>query len=344
MNKLRVLVLMHPDHVPPDSVEGLTPQEALALKAEFDIVQCLRKLGHDVRALGVQDEFLPIRDAVEEFKPHVVFNLLEEFHNNVLFDQNVVSLLELLRVPYTGCNPRGLVLARSKSLSKKLLAYHRIPVPDFLVIQRGHRTRRPRKLGFPLIVKSLMEHASYGIAQASLVEDDQRLAERVAFVHESIGTDAIAERFIEGREIYVGVLGNDRLVALPPLELVFDNMPANSALIATARVKHDLAYQARRGIALKAAEGIDPEVEERIARFAKRIYRTLELDGYARIDFRLSANNIPYFLDANPNPDISDGEELASAAALVDMNYGDLVSRILSLAIRRGAIGSAQPR
>ncbi|MGK2963272.1 MAG: D-alanine--D-alanine ligase family protein [Gemmatimonadaceae bacterium] len=339
MKKLRVLVLMHPDHVPPDSLDGLTAQEALALQAEFDIVQCLRKLGHEARPLGVQDEFLPIRDAVEEFKPHIVFNLLEEFHNNVLFDQNVVSLLELLRVPYTGCNPRGLILARSKSLSKKLLAYHRIPVPDFLVIPRGHRTRRPKKLEFPLFVKSLMEHASYGIAQASLVEDDERLAERVAFVHESIGTDAIAERFIEGREIYVGVLGNERLVALPPLELVFENRPANAPLIATAKAKHDLAYQAKRGIVLEPAEGLEPEVAERIARFAKRIYRTLELDGYARIDFRLSSETVPYFLDANPNPDISDGEELASAAELVGMTYGELISRILRLGMRRGAGG-----
>jgi D-alanine-D-alanine ligase len=338
VKKLRVLVLMHPDHVPPDSLDGLEPQEALALKAEFDIVQCLRKLGHEARPLGVQDEFLPIRDAVEEFKPHVVFNLLEEFHRNVLFDQNVVSLLELLRVPYTGCNPRGLILARSKSLSKKLLAYHRIPVPDFLVIPRGHRTRRPRKLEFPLFVKSLMEHASYGIAQASLVEDDEKLAERVGFVHENIGTDAIAERFIAGREIYVGVLGNERLVALPPLELVIENKPANAALIATAKVKHDLAYQAKRGVTLAAAEGLAPEVAERISRLAKRIYRTLELEGYARIDFRLSAENVPYFLDANPNPDISDGEEIASAAALVGMTYGDLISRILSLGLRRDAI------
>lgn len=330
---------MHPDHVPPDSLDGLTPQDALALKAEFDIVQCLRKLGHEPRALGVQDEFLPIRDAVNEFKPHIVFNLLEEFHNNVLFDQNVVSLLELLRVPYTGCNPRGLVIARGKSLSKKLLAYHRIPIPDFLVIPKGRRTRRPKKLEFPLIVKSLVEHSSYGISQASLVEDDEHLVERVKFMHESIGTDAIAERFIEGREIYVGVLGNNRLVALPPIELTFENMPANAALIATAKVKHDLAYQAKRGIMLSEAKGLAPEVGERIARLAKRIYRTLELDGYARIDFRLSADNVPYFLDANPNPDISDGEELASAAEWAGMSYGDLISRILGFGLSRGAGG-----
>ena len=336
MKKLRVLVLMHPDHVPPDSLDGLSPQDALTIKAEFDIVQCLRKLGHEPRALGVQDEFLPIRDAVEEFKPHIVFNLLEEFHSNMLFDQNVVSLLERLRVPYTGCNPRGLVLARSKSLCKKLLHYHRIPVPDFLVIPRGHRTRRPKKLEFPLIVKSLMEHASFGIAQASVVDDDDKLAERVDFIHDNVGTDAIAERFIEGREIYVGVLGNDRLVALPPIELVFENMPANAALIATAKVKHDIAYQEKRGITLGPAKGLETEVIEKMSRFAKRIYKTLELDGYARIDFRLGADGVPYFLDANPNPDISDGEELASAAALVGMKYGDLISKILSLGLKRG--------
>jgi len=337
VKKLRVLVLMHPDHVPPDSLDGLSAQDALTIKAEFDIVQCLKKLGHEPRPLGVQDEFLPIRDVVEEFKPHIVFNLLEEFHNNMLFDQNVVSLLELLRVRYTGCNPRGLVLARSKSLCKKLLAYHRIPVPDFLVIPKGHRTRRPRRLGFPLFVKSLMEHASFGIAQASLVEDDEKLIERVAFIHNNVGTDAIAEQFIEGREIYVGVLGNDRLVALPPIELVFENMPANAALIATAKVKHDIAYQEKRGITLGAAKDLAPEVVERMSRLAKRIYKTLELDGYARIDFRLGADHVPYFLDANPNPDISDGEELASAAALIGMNYGDLISKILNLGLKRGA-------
>ena len=143
--------------------------------------------------------------------------------------------------------------------------------------------------------------------------------------------------FIAGREIYVGVLGNDRLIALPPIELVFENLPANAPLIATAKAKHDLVYQAKRGIALKTAEGLEPEVADRIARFAKRIYRTLELDGYARIDFRLSVDNVPYFLDANPNPDISDGEELASAASLVGMNYGDLVSRIVGYGLKRGA-------
>lgn len=336
MKRLRVLVLMHPDHVPPDSLEGFSHQEVLDWKAEYDVVQCLRGLGHEVRPLGVQDELVPIRDTVEAFRPHVVFNLLEEFHNNVLFDQNVVSYLELLRVPYTGCNPRGLILARSKSLSKKLLAYHRIPVPDFLVVPRGRRVRRPRKLEFPLIVKSLVEHASFGIAQASLVEDDERLRERVGFIHDSVGTDAIVERYIEGRELYVGVLGNERLVALPVWELVFEKMPARAALIATARVKHDIAYQEKRGIFHQPAQALSEPLAARIAHVAKRIYRTLELDGYARIDFRLGNDDQPYFLDANPNPDIADKEEFASAAEHVGIDYRELLSRIVGLGIRRG--------
>src|SRR5215207_11666661 len=144
MKKLRVLALMHPDLVPPPDAGSLAPEHRFRFKTEYDVCSTLEQLGHEVRALGVQDELHPIRDAVEEFKPDIAFNLLEEFQGNVLYDQNVVSLLELLRVPYTGCNPRGLILARSKSLSKKLLAYHRIPLPDFLVIPKGHRTRRPK--------------------------------------------------------------------------------------------------------------------------------------------------------------------------------------------------------
>ena len=330
-----MLVLMHPDHVPPDTLDGYSAQEILAWKAEYDVVTALRALGHEARPLGVQDELAPIRDAVAEFRPHAVFNLLEEFHHNALFDQNVVSFLELLKVPYTGCNPRGLILARSKSLSKKLLAYHRIHTPEFLVVPRGRRIRRPKKLAFPLIVKSLVEHASFGIAQASLVDDDEKLAERVAFIHESVGTDAIVERYIEGRELYVGVLGNERLIALPVWELVFENLPPGAAAIATAKAKHDIAYQKKRGIDSRPAGGLTPEQAARMAHLAKRIYRTLDLDGYARIDFRFSETGEAYFLDANPNPDISDGEEFAAAAAHIGIDYPALIERIVALGIRR---------
>ncbi len=337
MKSQRVLVLMHPDLVPPDSRDGLSEQDADNWKTEYDVVTTLRGLGHEVQPLGVQDELRPVREAIETWNPTIVFNLLEEFHRNILYDQNVVSYLELLQIPYTGCNPRGLVIARSKALCKKLLTYHRIHVPDFAVFALHKAVRRPRRLQFPLIVKSLTEHGSLGISQASIVDSDEKLAERVAFVHERLRTDAIAEQFIEGREYYVSILGNDRLLALPVWELVFENMPANAALIATEKVKHDVAYQKRRGIFQRVAEDLPEGLAAQITRTSKRIYRILELDGYARIDYRLSADGALHFLDANPNPEIAESEELAMAAKYTGMTYPELITRVLNLGLRRSA-------
>ena len=192
MRRLRVLALMHPELVPPDDAADRDEGERFDWKTEWDVCRTLREVGHDVRALGVQDELLPIRDAVQQFEPHVVFNLLEEFHGNVLFDHNVVALLELLQVPYTGCNPRGMMISREKALSKKLLVYHRIRVPAFHVFPLGNKVRRPKSLQLPLFVKSLTDHASLGIAQASLVKSDEELVERVAFVHRRLKAEHFA--------------------------------------------------------------------------------------------------------------------------------------------------------
>ncbi len=187
-------------------------------KMEFDVVHTLRERGpRGAPGRGGQRPRRHPRRPIDEFQPDIAFNLLESFADVATWDQNVVSYLELLRVPYTGCNPRGLILARDKALAKKILAYHRIPVPDFVVVPRGRAVRRPRRLGFPLIVKSLTLDASIGISQASVVEDDARLEERVRFIHESIGTAAIVEEYVEGRELYVGVIGNQRLQVLPDL-------------------------------------------------------------------------------------------------------------------------------
>ena len=334
MKRLRILALMHPQLVPPDSLEGQTPVDINVWKTEFDVVSHLRAIGHEVKPLGVQYELLPIRDAVEEWKPHVVFNLLEEFHGEVLLDQNVVSFLELLKVSYTGCNPRGMIITRGKALSKKLVLYHRIRVPDFAVFPMGRKVRRPPRLAFPLIVKSLIEHASVGIAQASVVDSDEKLADRVRFIHERVGTDAIAEQFIEGRELYVSVMGNERLTAFPAWELVAEKKPDDAPLIATRKVKHDVEYQQRHGIDIRAA-GLAPEQAAHLAHVSKRIYKILELTGYARIDFRLAADGQFYFLEANPNPEIAEREEFASAAKAAGMEYPELLQRIINLGMRQ---------
>jgi D-alanine-D-alanine ligase len=341
MRPLRVLVLMHPDLIPPESSKGHSQEEINVWKTEYDVVSTLRKAGHDVKPLGVHDELKPIRDEVETWKPDVVLTLLEEFHGEAIYDQNVASLLELMRVPYTGCNPRGLMLARGKDLSKTLVHYHRIPVPAFAVFPMRRKVRRPARLQLPLIVKSLNEDGSYGISQASVVDSDDKLAERVNFIHERVGTPAIAEQYIEGREIYVGIIGNERLRVLPVWELTFGNMAEGDWPIATEKVKHDTDYQERRKILTGPAKDLSPELVTRIQGIAKRIYRTLELDGYARIDFRLAADGTPYFLEANPNPEIAESEEFAAAARHDGIKYRELLHRILALGMQRASVGVA---
>jgi len=335
LRKLRILLLAHPDLVPPDVVSALSPRESFEIKTEYDVISTLRKLGHDVHVLGVQWELRPVREAVDVLKPDIVFNLMEEFHGETVYDHNVVSFLELMKVPYTGCNPRGLMLSRGKALSKKLLAYHRIRVPEFAVFPMGRKVRRPKRLEFPVIVKSLIEHSSLGISRASVVDSDEKLAERVRMVHERIGTDAIAEQFITGRELYVSVLGNDRLVAFTPWELVAERGEPGEPLIATAKAKHDPDYQTKKGIVIQAVQQLHPEVEARLLHDSKRIYRILELSGYARVDFRVDAENRTYFLEANPNPDIAEHEEFASSAAFDGVPYPNLLERIIRLGLRQ---------
>lgn len=332
MKKLRVLVLMHEDLVPPAELNGKDPKTA-EWKTEYDVVSTIQKLGHDVRPLGVKSDLGVIRAAVEEWRPHVAFNLLEEFDGVAVYDQNVVSYLELLHVPYSGCNPRGLMLARDKCLSKKIFSYHRIPFPDFTVIPMGRQVRRPQWLPFPLIVKSVSEEASLGISQASIVNDEDKLRERVGFIHQSIGTSALVERYIEGRELYVGVIGNANLHVLPVWELVMDQMPEEAWRIATERVKWSRKYQDKYGIRSCEAR-LAPGMEEKLQHVARRVYRALGLSGYARIDLRVDANGQIYVLEANPNPQVSRDEDFAESALKANWSYGDLLQELLNLAIR----------
>jgi D-alanine-D-alanine ligase len=333
--KLRVVVLMHPSLVPPDSLEGFTEQESYEWKTEYDVVSTLRELGHEVKPLGVADELGPIRHVIEEWKPDIVFNLLEEFLGRQDFDHHVVSFLELMQVPYTGCHPRGLMLARDKALSKKLLVYHHLSVPKFAAFPRGRRVHRPKGLEFPLIVKSQIHEASLGISQASIVENDEKLRERVAFIHQRHASDAIAEQYVEGREFYVGIIGNTRMEVLPVWELVFENMPPGASSIATAHVKHNTDYQRRRGIYQQHADDLEPKLRDSIVRTSRRIARILDLDGYNRIDYRFSPDGKLYFLEANPNPDIARSEEFASAAEEAGRTFPALIQRILDLGLAR---------
>jgi D-alanine-D-alanine ligase len=333
MKKQRVLVVVHASLVPPETLEGRAEKEIDEWRTEYEVISTLKKRGHEVRCLGVLDSLTELRSAVADWKPDIVFNLLEEFDGIVTYDQHVVAFLELLRQPYTGCNPRGLLLSRDKSLCKQLLAFHRVPTPQFTVFRRGARFHVPRRLKFPLFVKSTVEDASLGIAQASVVEDAARLKERIEFVHEQIKSDALVEEFIEGRELYVGVMGNERLMRLPVWEMVFGSMPNTLAAIATRKVKWDKRYQQRYGITTRAAADLSPALQTGLDRLSRRIYRALGLSGYARMDFRVtSAGNI-YVLEANANPNLEAEEDFAESARAHGIEYPELLERLMLLGL-----------
>jgi D-alanine-D-alanine ligase len=320
--------------VPPESIDGLTPAEVAPFKTEWDVCSTLQKLGHEVYKLGVSDDLSVIRDSIDAFHPHIAFNLLEGFRDFHVFDQHVVSYLELIEQPYTGCNPRGMTLARDKALTKKIMAYHRIHVPEFAVFPRRRQIVRPKKLGFPLVVKSVNVEGSVGISKSSLVRDDDELKDRVKYIHEALGTYAIAEEYIEGRELYVGLMGNLRLKTFPVWELLFEKAPEDMPVMATEKAKWDPRYQKRWGITTRAATDLPAGHDKLIPHLSKRIFRILGLTGYARLDFRMSAKGDLYLLEANPNPQLAHGEDFADSAAADGMQYDRLLQQICALGLQ----------
>lgn len=326
--KLKILVLC-------DAIEPTPPDHNLAdylagdRKTEADVLAAFGELGHTVEHLVIFDDLELLRQKLQVFQPDIIFNLADQFRNNRAFDQNIASFLEMHGVPFTGCGSTGLTLCKHKAISKKILGYHRIHVPEFAVIPRGRRGLRPRRLKFPILIKPLKEEASYGISQASFVENDDQFRERVQFIHEKFDNDAIAEEYIAGREFYVSILGNQRLQAFPIRELVFKEVPPDEPKIATYKAKWDEEYRKRWGLENQFAEGLDPSLVRAIEQTCKRIYRLLTIDGYARIDLRVTPDNEIYFIEANPNPVLAADEDFAQSALKAGLAYPQLVNRIV---------------
>jgi len=302
-------------------------------KTEANVLAALGKLGHTTEHLAIFDDLDLVRQKPQSFEPDVIFNLADQFKNNRAFDQNIVSFLEMHGLPFTGCGSTGLTLCKHKGISKKILGYHRIRVPEFVTIARGKRVARPKRLKFPILVKPLKEEASYGISQASFVETDEQFKERVQFIHEKYDHDVIAEEYIAGRELYVSVLGNQRLEAFPIRELVFKEVPPDEPKIATYKAKWDEEYRKRWGLQNQFAEGLDPAVAWKIQQTCKRIYRLLTIDGYARLDLRLTPANEVYFIEANPNPILAEDEDFAQSALKANLPYPELIDRIVRLGL-----------
>lgn len=324
--KLKVAVLLHKGLLPPNSKKGHSQEEIDEWKVEYDVISTLKRAGHQVFPIEMYGELEPLRSALDEFNPDIAFNLLEEFVEYPLFDQQVVNYLELKKIPYTGCNPRGLAISKDKALSKKIVKYDDIAVPEFFVFLKKRKIA-DIDYPFPLFVKPLNEEGSIGISKEAVVTDLDKLKARVAFLHEKYQTDVIAEQFIEGREIYVGVLGNGKLITFQPWELILKN--EKDAPIFTSRLKWDIKHQKKAGLETKAAK-LDKNLNKLFAEKSKEIFRSLKLSGYARMDFKLKEDGKIFLIEANPNPFLAKDEDFAQSAKYIGISYTELINKILN--------------
>jgi D-alanine-D-alanine ligase len=315
------------------SLRSLRTEEGKPMEA--DVLACLRKLGHDVETLAIFDEVKAVFDKIELFKPDLVFNLCETFLSDRAHEPNIPALLELMRVPYTGAGPDALMLCKDKALAKKLLAFHRIRVARFVVSPRERPLRRLGRFSYPAFVKPIGEEASDGIALASLAKNEEEVIDRARFLHERFESDALIEEYIDGRELYLGVLGNKRLTVFPPREIFFGQPPSDDApRFATAKAKWDDAYRKKWKIRNGPAGPLAPPVERKLAELARRVYRILHIRGVGRVDVRLTPQDDVVVMEANPNPALAKEDDFAQAAAQVGIGYEALIQKILENAVR----------
>ncbi len=338
--KLKVLVLFDTAGRPPEDQDFREDLKTEDWKTERHVIRALRRLGHDVNTVGIYDDISPLSTAVRDTKPDIVFNLVEHFGGDRSKDRNVAGLLELLGVPYTGSGPAGMLLCRDKGISKTILSAHRVRTPRFVVFRRGQKIRRPKALSFPLFVKPVREDASTGISQASFVEDETMLASRVQFIHEQVGDDALAETYIDGRELYVSILGNDRLKVFPVREMTFSKVPEDEPKIATYTAKWNADYRKRWGITTRFIPNLPDETWRRMKHICKRTYRLMRIRGWGRIDLRLTSAGEIVILEANPNPFLAADEDFADSAKKAGLSYEQLIERILALGLKAHSQGN----
>jgi D-alanine-D-alanine ligase len=317
-----------------DPGETLSPERLKQEQrpTEADVMESLLRLGHSVETLAVFDNVTHIVEKLQTCLPDVVFNLSESFHHNRAHEPNIPALLELMKVRYTGSGPDALLLCKDKAIAKKILAYHHVRVPSFVVSPRLSPLRRLKRFKFPAFVKPRYEDSSDGISKASFARDEGEALERTQFIHQKFDCDALIEEYIEGRELYVSVLGNRRLTVFPPREVFFANMPLDVPRFATYRAKWNDAYRKKWGITNGAARELPPEVERDLRKIARNVYGWLKIRGCGRMDFRLTPKNELFVIEVNPNPSLSQDEDFAQSAAAAGMDYDSLITAILSMA------------
>ena len=339
--KLKVLELFHTPYETPRGYDFKDEfKDPNNMYTERDVYEALLANGYEVRRLGIFNNIAPLLEEVKEFKPDVIFNLVEVYNDKTYLEKNIAALLELLDIPYTGANADALLICNNKALSKKILRFHRLKVARFHTFYRGQKVWRPQTVKLPAVIKPLCEEASRGISQASVVDNDAAFAERIKFIHENMNLDAIAEEYIEGRELYVTVMGSKKLTVLPPRELSFGNMPEDEPRIATYKAKWDDKYRNRWGIKSVSAGKLADGVAEDLIETCKRAYRALNMNSYVRFDIRVTADNKIYFIEPNANPCIAKIDEMAQAADKEGIAYNHLIRRIVNMALANHVDGN----
>jgi D-alanine-D-alanine ligase len=298
-----------------------------------EIFEALSKLGHEP-SYHVLDGRNQSLQAVAKCGADLIFNLTESYAGDDTMDKNIASYLELLHIPYTGSGPQALYLAQDKSLAKKIFDFHKIKTPNFAVSYKG-RTDHSHDIEFPLIVKPVSEDGSIGIDSGSVVESVKELMERIDYIHEEFDSPALIEDYIEGREIYAAILGNDNPEVLPLIELDLSRLPKGTPRIACQEVKFDHETEAYKVTKSAPVEDLDEETTEKLQQTGLAAYRALKLRDYGRIDMRLNAKGEVYVIEANPNPWLASAAEFTMAAKKGGYSFADMIEKLVGLAQAR---------
>ena len=298
-----------------------------------EIFAALTKLGHEpcYHVLDGKNQSLV---ALAKCGADLIFNLTESYAGDDTMDKNIAAYLELLQIPYTGGGPQALYLSQDKSLAKKIFDFHKIKTPDFATSYKG-RTDHSHDIEFPLIVKPVSEDGSAGIDTGSVVDSVKELMERIHYIHEEFDSPALIEEYIEGREIYASILGNDNAEVLPLIELDLSKLPKGTPRIASHDVKFDQETEAYKVTKSAPAEDLDEETTQKLQDTALAAYRALKLRDYGRIDMRLNKKGQVYVIEANPNPWLASAAEFSMAAKKAGYSYTDMIEKIVELARAR---------
>jgi D-alanine-D-alanine ligase len=324
MNKLKITVLFWEDRGP----EKTTHDEVVD-----EVFSALKESGHEVNTIGLCDDLRELLDKLDEQQPDLVFNLCERFADNDAFEMNVTAVLEMLGQPFTGTGAHGMVMRQDKVLTKKLLQFHNVPYPNFAIFDR-HNIEFAGKMHFPLFVKPLRGDTSLGIESTSLVNEYAKLVERIDFIHTQLKEQALVEEYIEGREFYVGVLGNDPSEALPVMELDFSSLPAGTPRVFARNYKDETSPD-YKFVNVVVATDLTPETRARITQAGREAAYALKVRDYARVDIRLSPTGTPVVVEVNANPYLERTSTFALAALQSGLGFTTLVNRIAELAWKR---------